>query len=433
MGKTFLFTTATVVAAALGCGDNGPGPGPGPDAIIVESTQPAAGATGVEAGATVRAYFNEALNPSTVTGATFTLSSGGTSLTSQVTYDAANKAAALSGPLLPGTTYDATVLTGIQDAGGRPLAAAHAWSFTTRTWQPVAVDQTGVVGTFTSLAVDGSGRVHVSYEDDTNGDLKYATCAASCTTAASWHTVTVDQVGSVGQEGSLAVDGDGRVHVSYFDLTNADLKYATCAASCTTATSWQTVAVDQAGDVGDYSSLAVDGDGRVHVSYLDFTNSDLKYATCAASCTTATNWQTVPVDQSGGYDTSLGVDGNGRLHVSYLDPTNADLKYATCAASCTTATNWQTAVIDHSWNVGYHTSLAVDGSGRVHVSYQDQTNYDLKYATCAASCTIATSWQTAVVDDHRQSGLVGWYTSLAVDGNGAVHVSYFSGVLKYIR
>jgi len=485
VGKTFLFTTATVVAAALGCGDNGPGPGPGPDAIIVESTQPAAGATGVEAGATVRAYFNEALNPSTVTGATFTLSSGGTSLTSQVTYDAANKAAALSGPLLPGTTYDATVLTGIQDAGGRPLAAAHAWSFTTRTWQPVAVDQTGVVGTFTSLAVDGSGRVHVSYEDDTNGDLKYATCAASCTTAASWHTVTVDQVGSVGQEGSLAVDGDGRVHVSYFDLTNgvlkyatcaascttatnwqtavidhswnvgyhtslavdgsgqvhvsywdatnADLKYATCAASCTTATSWQTVAVDQAGDVGDYSSLAVDGDGRVHVSYLDFTNSDLKYATCAASCTTATNWQTVPVDQSGGYDTSLGVDGNGRLHVSYLDPTNADLKYATCAASCTTATNWQTAVIDHSWNVGYHTSLAVDGSGRVHVSYQDQTNYDLKYATCAASCTIATSWQTAVVDDHRQSGLVGWYTSLAVDGNGAVHVSYFSGVLKYIR
>ena len=433
MGKTFLFTTATVVAAALGCGDNGPGPGPGPDAIIVESTQPAAGATGVEAGATVRAYFNEALNPSTVTGATFTLSSGGTSLTSQVTYDAANKAAALSGPLLPGTTYDATVLTGIQDAGGRPLAAAHAWSFTTRTWQPVAVDQTGVVGTFTSLAVDGSGRVHVSYEDDTNGDLKYATCAASCTTAASWHTVTVDQVGSVGQEGSLAVDGDGRVHVSYFDLTNADLKYATCAASCTTATSWQTAAVDQAGDVGDYSSLAVDGDGRVHVSYLDFTNSDLKYATCAASCTTATNWQTVPVDQSGGYDTSLGVDGNGRVHVSYLDPTNADLKYATCAASCTTATNWQTAVIDHSWNVGYHTSLAVDGSGRVHVSYQDQTNYDLKYATCAASCTIATSWQTAVVDDHRQSGLVGWYTSLAVDGNGAVHVSYFSGVLKYIR
>jgi len=329
VGKTFLFTTATVVAAALGCGDNGPGPGPGPDAIIVESTQPAAGATGVEAGATVRAYFNEALNPSTVTGATFTLSSGGTSLTSQVTYDAANKAAALSGPLLPGTTYDATVLTGIQDAGGRPLAAAHAWSFTTRTWQPVAVDQTGVVGTFTSLAVDGSGQVHVSY----------------------------------------------------WDATNADLKYATCAASCTTATSWQTVAVDQAGDVGDYSSLAVDGDGRVHVSYLDFTNSDLKYATCAASCTTATNWQTVPVDQSGGYDTSLGVDGNGRLHVSYLDPTNADLKYA----------------------------------------------------TCAASCTIATSWQTAVVDDHRQSGLVGWYTSLAVDGNGAVHVSYFSGVLKYIR
>src|SRR5437867_4398168 len=36
-----------------------------------------------------------------------------------ISYDAASQAAVLSGPLLPGTTYDATVLTGIQDAGDR--------------------------------------------------------------------------------------------------------------------------------------------------------------------------------------------------------------------------------------------------------------------------------------------------------------------------
>ena len=310
---------------------------------------------------------------------TFTLSSGGTSLTSQVTYDAASQAAVLSGPLLPARTYDATVLTGIRDVGGTALPAAHAWSFTTRTWQPVVFDQSG--GDYTSLAVHGSGRVHVSYWYGTNGDLKYATCAANCTTAANWEAVAVDQGGFLGGYTSLAVDASDRVHVSYYDGTNNDLKYATCAASCTTAANWQTVAVDQSGFVGPYTSLAVDASGRVHVSYYDGTNGDLKYATCAASCTSAGSWQTVAVDQSQnvGQYTSLAVDASGRVHVSYYDETNGDLKYTTCAASCTTAASWQTVAIDQSGDVGYFTSLALDGNGGVHVSYFDRTNVDLKY------------------------------------------------------
>src|SRR5437667_55015 len=283
MRTSFVVATATVVAGALGCGDGGPGPGSG--SLAVESTRPASGATGVEAGTTVQAYFNRALNPATVDVTTFTLSTGGTSLTSQVTYDAASQAAVLSGPLLPGRTYDATALTGIRDVGGTALPAAHAWSFTTRTWQPVVFDQSG--GDYTSLAVHGSGRVHVSYWYGTNGDLKYATCAANCTTAANWEAVAVDQDQIVGVYTSLAVDASGRVHVSYYDETNGDLKYATCAASCTTAANWQSVAVDQSGFVGPYTSLGVDGSGRVHVSYHDGTNGDLKYTSYAESSRTA--------------------------------------------------------------------------------------------------------------------------------------------------
>ena len=417
MRKTFLLATASFVAGALGCGDGGPGPRAGP--LAVESTQPAAGATGVEAGTTVRAYFNEALNPSTVTSATFTLSTGASDLASQVAYDAGHKAAVLSGPILPGKTYDATVLTGIRDVGGTPLPAAHAWSFTTRTWQPVAVDQTGTVGRYSSLAVDGTGQVHVSYFDDTNSELKYATCAASCTTAATWQTVTVDQGG--GSYNSLAVDGTGGVHVSYRDGT--DLKYASCAANCMTAASWATVVVDQGGDLGAYTSLALDGSGRVHVSY--------------SGCTVAANWTNVAVDQTGyaGAYSSLAVDGSGRLHVSYFEETKGDLRYATCAADCTTAANWQTVAADETGDIGYSASLAVDGSGRLHVSYADFTNGDLKYATCAADCTSPGSWQTTALDHTGNLGGED-YTSLAVDASGGVHVSYFDDTnadLNYIR
>jgi hypothetical protein len=84
--------------------------------------------------------------------------------------------------------------------------------------------------------------------------------------------------------------------MAYRDVTNGDLKYATCAAGCATAGNWQALAVDVLGDVGRYTSLGVDGTGRVHVSYYDVTNSNLKYATCAASCATTGNWQAVTVD-----------------------------------------------------------------------------------------------------------------------------------------
>src|SRR5207244_1182118 len=163
-------------------------------------------------------------------------------------------------------------------------------------------------GDYTSLAVDGSGRVHVSYSDGTNVDLKYATCAASCTTAANWQTVVVDQTGFVGAYTSLAVDGSGRVHVSYqgdadpqyptraaagagpalpssAHVTTVHLTCAPCADSFAPAPTWHTVAGARPGFVGAYTSLAGHGSRRLHVSYQG--HADLKYATCPAGCTVA--------------------------------------------------------------------------------------------------------------------------------------------------
>jgi hypothetical protein len=72
------------------------------------------------------------------------------------------------------------------------------------------------------------------------------------------------------------VSGNGKVHVSYYDVTAGNLKYASCAAGCLQTTSWQRQAVDLDGDVGSYTSLALAG-GTVHVSYHHRTLGDLKY------------------------------------------------------------------------------------------------------------------------------------------------------------
>ena len=88
-------------------------------------------------------------------------------------------------------------------------------------WHVETVDSREYVGLYTSLALDGSGYPHISYFDFTNGDLRYAYRDAS-----GWHIQTVDSWRRVGLYTSLALDEDGYPHISYYDDTNGDLKYA---------------------------------------------------------------------------------------------------------------------------------------------------------------------------------------------------------------
>ena len=72
------------------------------------------------------------------------------------------------------------------------------------------------------MAVDESGYAHISYLDSTHVDLKYAYQDLS-----GWHVQTVDSTDDVGESSSIAIDGDGYPHISYYQwnpLTN--LKYA---------------------------------------------------------------------------------------------------------------------------------------------------------------------------------------------------------------
>jgi hypothetical protein len=295
----------------------------------------------------------------------------------------------------------------------------------TGSWVNISVDTAGFVGYWTSIAIDSNDAVHISYQDNANDNLKYATCASSCSSASSWTTTSVDWPGTVGSYTSIAIDSNDAVHISYYDDTNKELKYATCASSCSSASSWTKISVDSdiPAHVGYYTSIAIDSNDAVHISYYVAINQDLKYATCASSCSSASSWTTTSVVTTGdvGSFTSIAIDSNDAVHISYYDGTNDDLKYATCASSCSSASSWTTTSVDTTGNVGIWTSIAIDSNDAVHISYYDTTNKDLKYATCASSCSSASSWTTTSVDT---TGIVGPYTSIAIDSNDAVHISY---------
>jgi hypothetical protein len=122
--------------------------------------------------------------------------------------------------------------------------------------------------------LDSAGHPHISYFDETNDNLKYAYLDG----VAGWQIETVDTgdptgAGDVGRYSSLALDADNRPHISYYDSINMNLKYAYSDGS-----SWHLQTADSTGIVGQYTSLVLDADNHPHISYYDLTNDDLGYA-----------------------------------------------------------------------------------------------------------------------------------------------------------
>jgi len=101
---------------------------------MVISTVPANLATGVPINQAVTATFSEAMNPATISAATFTLTGpGGASVIGAVTYVPAGSVATFTpvASLATNTQYTATVTTGTADLGGTALAVSYVWTFTT--------------------------------------------------------------------------------------------------------------------------------------------------------------------------------------------------------------------------------------------------------------------------------------------------------------
>lgn len=113
---------------------------------LVVSTDPANLATGVPLDKVVTVTFNEAMNPTTITPAAFTLLSPGspggrvagsakTEISGTLVYNEATFTMSFTpDPLIklaPGATYTGTVGTSVKDAMGNALQAPYVWTFNT--------------------------------------------------------------------------------------------------------------------------------------------------------------------------------------------------------------------------------------------------------------------------------------------------------------
>lgn len=101
-----------------------------PTVVLVK---PTVDARGVSTHTWVAATFGTDMDPDTITGTTFLVSQGTTGIAGSVRYIVISRVAIFEPdtPLVPGTTYTATITTGTQSSSGVPLAQDTSWAFAT--------------------------------------------------------------------------------------------------------------------------------------------------------------------------------------------------------------------------------------------------------------------------------------------------------------
>ncbi|MCB9765790.1 MAG: hypothetical protein H6739_38805 [Alphaproteobacteria bacterium] len=246
-------------------------------------------------------------------------------------------------------------------------------------------------GKYTSLVVDGSGAAWITYYDATNGNLFYAHRDAPN----DWTTGTADVGGgatpNAGQFSSLALDAQDNPVVAHHDVNRGELRVAHWrdgSFSGESVDEGADVTPDTGGDtipanVGKYAHLVIH-DGTEYIAYYDAAAGDLKLATG-----TSGNYTIEVVDEAGdvGAWPSILIDGTDLL-IAYQDVGNQDLKLA---RGSTTGGGWDFEVIDEGDFIGADTELFLNGSYPA-ILYFDGNENNLKLAQSTGS-----AWQIDTV------------------------------------
>ena len=295
-------------------------------------------------------------------------------------------------------------------------------------WNVTELDQGWDMGRYTSIAVAEKD----TGSEYTNNKVVKGTVFITCyddTTMFEYSGLTLysGQVGSIGHKrlmesgnagkfSSIALDSQNVLHVSYWNETDNQAMYVRSDAVWSSGNAGITVDYSS----GQYTSLAVDSADVPHAVYYDAVNGKLKYASAVSKYSwDATDIATVgTVSEAGATNVhrlaSLAVDADDHPHVSYYDANDQSLKYIQWTGKVWT----DPVTLDGGGaNVGVDNTMKLDRQGHPHIAYYDAVNQDLKYVRFDG-----TKWTTPITLDS--AGIVGQYASMDMDGSGYPHISY---------
>lgn len=435
----------------------------------VTSQSPSSGATGVAVNTTVSASISD---PSGVYYDGFSLSAGSCSVErapdeTGLTFTPKHR--------LDYSTQHTATISNVRDGAGNTLGNV-SWSFTTAL--PllnvhITPDSHNLdVGKYNSIAISPDGESYITYMNSSDCSLRIISTTTNGTsfipTLEGWK---IDgppgAVSCAGKDSSFKIDSAGNFHVVY--LRN---RTGTDAVGTGNGVTLQfpkplTYKPIKKGTVKILHNVTQigqdDGNGKISGTNIDSNNStidylggnlvlrytvppgngvaitttytptdEVTYAYATPSNVTSGPWQITPIykfnDTTGAdIDADIDTDGNNKAHVSFYDPENTALRYTTNKNG-----SWPQqpdivdtgAVVD---NPGKYSSIKVDGNNTVHISYADyhsqQDNYNLKYARGKYGGPWTGINPGTVPDVLDSTGNVGMHSSLVLDG-GNIYITY---------
>jgi|GEM_PF-4565640 len=277
----------------------------------------------------------------------------------------------------------------------------------------------GAGGGYTSIA-KLSDTVHIAYYDYTAENLKHAYSSAS-----PWNSWNIDPVdsGITRAFPSIALNPSGVPHISYYDSSApGKVRHAYCKPFPGTWTIEDISENEVDNDNKGRSAISVDNSGYIYVLFHD--DDKIKSKTTAP----LGNFVTQEVDDFSPnkffLDIALG-SGTGSLIKVYSIFCTPSLQYST---SNNSGTSWTSPSSISSSAQLEHVSLAVDSRGAqeiLHVSAYDASSDTLKYFRGESG-----EWEEYCVDNSLR---VGTYSSIAVDDDGYFHISYYDEINKNLK
>lgn len=271
-------------------------------------------------------------------------------------------------------------------------------------WTVEIADDAAAVGRYSSLKMDRQDRPHISYYDETNGNLKYA-----YKTGSGWQHETVYETGDAGTFTNLVLDSNDHPMISFHDEDEGRIRM-----SWKSTGSWSSINIALTGGSHPCNRIALDSQDHFYVAYVLPESSDYKLR---ITYTDGSDLFLYYV-QDGAGDIglfSMVMNGGDQPCLAYGYPVDAEksnLKYAVHTPS-----DWQYEVDSFDEDSGYSSSLMLDSDGYPHVAHRNIDGY-LLY-----SYRDAGGWHNTVTDYP-----VSAYISMVLDSDRYPHVMSTNGL-----
>ena len=262
--------------------------------------------------------------------------------------------------------------------------------------------------------------------------------------AVEFEVESVDPIAQGNRTTSLKIDDSGGIHIAYTGCSDdlcddGELRRAYRPAG---GEDWEIDRVDIPRDVGWFVGLDFDASGYAHIAYCDHDRRLLKYATNApggGACFVESSglddeWTAEALQKTGygaGWWARLALDEGGGIHISHTKILNSsydgNLEYVYGDGQG----GWDHITADTLGDTGWYTAIAVDGEGTVHIVYHTWVTNYLRHAWKP----VGGSWETETVDSGGTS------TAIVIAGDGTLHVAHTycfdtgcsDGDLRYAR